>query len=72
MQHGTIYSCRICVCPTSAPLTTCTISVAVGYSSLKADFPKDPLIFKGDFNMELQDVQREMTTWLYPCQALAK
>jgi exonuclease III len=40
-------------------------------ASLKADFPDDPLILMGDFNMELQDVQREMTTWPYPCQALA-
>ena len=46
-------------------------ALPLAVAGLKADYPEDPMILVGDFNMELQDVQREMTTWPYPCQALA-
>lgn len=40
-------------------------------ASLKEEFPGDPLILMGDFNMELHDIQQEMARWPIPLQALA-
>ena len=38
---------------------------------LRQQFPEDPLILVGDWNMDLEDVQREVVNWPHPVHPLA-
>lgn len=40
-------------------------------AELRAQYPNDPLILTGDWNADLDEVQREVATWTHPVHTLA-